>query len=74
MLAVLIKQAKSSDQISVIIPHLVENGLSILQYADGTILFMDHHLDQAIHLKLLLCAFEYLSGLKIDFIIVKYFV
>ena len=50
-----------------VIPLLVEDGLSILQYADDTILFMDHDLDEARNLKLLLCAFEELSGLKINF-------
>jgi len=48
-------------------PHLVEDGLSILQYADDTIIFMDHDLDQAKNMKLLLTIFEQLSGLKINF-------
>jgi hypothetical protein len=50
-----------------VVPHLVDNGLSILQYADDTILFMDHDLDEARDLKLVLSAFEKLSGLKINF-------
>jgi hypothetical protein len=50
-----------------VIPHLVDDGLSILQYADDTVLFLDHDLEQAKNLKLLLCAFEQLSGLKINF-------
>jgi hypothetical protein len=45
-------------------PHLVDNRLSILQYANDTIIFMDGDLDKAKNLKLLLCAFEQLSGLK----------
>jgi hypothetical protein len=67
MLSVLIKRAKDDDQIKGLIPHLVEDGLSILQYADDTILFMDHDLEQAKNMKLLLCVFEQLSGLKINF-------
>jgi hypothetical protein len=47
-----------------VVPHLVDGGLSILQYADDTILFMEHDLEKAHIMKLLLCAFEYLSGLK----------
>ena len=39
MLALLIKRAKDDGQFSGVIPHLVEDGLSILQYADDTILF-----------------------------------
>ena len=41
--------------------------MSILQYADDTIIFIDHDLEQAKNLKLLLCAFEQVSGLKINF-------
>jgi hypothetical protein len=29
-----------------VIPHLVDGGLSILQYADDTILFMEHDLEK----------------------------
>ena len=67
MLALLIKRAKNDGQIKGIIPHLVEDGLLILQYADDTILFMDHDIEQAKNLKLLLSVFEQLSGLKINF-------
>jgi hypothetical protein len=67
MLALLINRAKTDGQIRGVIPHLVDNGLSILQYADDTIIFLDHDLEQAKNLKLLLCAFEQLSGLKINF-------
>ena len=45
----------------------MDGGLSILQYADDTILFMEHDLDKARNLKLLLSAFEQMSGLKINF-------
>jgi hypothetical protein len=47
MLAVLIERAKSDGQIEGVIPHLVDGGLSILQYADDTILFMEHDLEKA---------------------------
>jgi hypothetical protein len=43
MLAILINRAKSEGQISGVIPHILDDGLSILQYADDTILFMDHN-------------------------------
>jgi hypothetical protein len=50
------------------VPHLVDEGLSILRYAEDTLLFMDHDLEKARNMKLLLCAFEQLiSGLKINF-------
>jgi hypothetical protein len=45
----------------------VEDGLSILQYADDTILLLDDDLEKAKNLKIVLSAFEKLSGLKINF-------
>ena len=65
MLAVMIERAKLDGQIEGVIPHLVDGGLSILQYADDTILFMEHDLEKAMNMKLILSAFEQLSGLKI---------
>ena len=47
MLALLIKRAKADDQIRGVIPHLIDDGLSILQCADDTIIFIDHDLEQA---------------------------
>jgi hypothetical protein len=34
-------------QIREVIPHLVEGGLSILQRADDTIIFLDHDIEQS---------------------------
>jgi hypothetical protein len=67
MLAILINRAKEEGQFDGIIPHMVDGGLLILQYTNNTVLFLDHDLDKAKNLKLLLCAFEKLSGLKINF-------
>jgi hypothetical protein len=67
MLAIIINRAKSEGQITRVISNLTEDVLSILQYANDTILFMDHNIDQARNMKLLLSAFEQLSGLKINF-------
>ena len=67
MLPLLIKRAKVDGQIRGLIPHLIDDGLFILQYAHDTIIFLDHDLEQAKNMKLLLCAFEQLSRLKINF-------
>ena len=67
MLTLFIKRAKAEGLLSGVVPHLVDDGLSILQYADDTILFMDHNLEQAHNMRTILCAFEQLSGLKINF-------
>ena len=67
MLALLISRAREENQIKGVVPHLVERGLSILQYADDTILFLEDNIEQAKNLKLVLSAFENLSGLKINY-------
>jgi hypothetical protein len=64
MLAVLIARAKEAGQIKGVIPHLVKDGLSILQYVDNTVIFMSHDVEKAIDMKLILTTFEQLSGLK----------
>jgi hypothetical protein len=68
MLAVsLIERSKARDLFDGLVPHLVDGGLSMLQYADDTILFLEDDLVKARNLKLVLCAFEKLSGIKINF-------
>jgi hypothetical protein len=67
MLAILIARENADGQVAGLIPHLVDGGVSILQYADDTILFMEHDLEKALNMKLVLYIFEQLSGLKINF-------
>ena len=62
MLAVMIERAKVDGQTDGVVNHLVDGSLSILEYADDTILFMDHDLEKAINMKLILSAFEQLLG------------
>jgi hypothetical protein len=58
MLAILIARANEDGQIGSLVPHLVDEGISILQYADDTIMFMEYDLAKAINMKLILCFFE----------------
>jgi len=58
MLSIFINRAKVDNQLRGVVPHLVEGGLSILQYADDTVLFMEHDLEHAQNMKLILCDFE----------------
>ena len=67
MLATLINRAKTQGQVDGLIPHLIDGGLSILQYADDIVLFMNHDLEKAQNMKSVLLTFEQLSGLKINF-------
>jgi hypothetical protein len=58
MLVVLIERAKNLGFIDGLVPHLVDDGLSILQYADDTILFLEDDLEKAKSLKLVLSIFK----------------
>jgi hypothetical protein len=52
MLAIMIERAKFDGQMGGLIPHQ-DGGLSILQYIDDSILFMEHDLEKARNLKLI---------------------
>ena len=51
MLALFINQEKTENQLRGVVPHLVEGRISILQYADDTILFLEHNLEHAQNMK-----------------------
>jgi hypothetical protein len=67
MLAIIIECAKVGGLIEGVIPHLVDEGLSIVRYADDVVLFMEHNFEKARNMKLILSTFEQLSCLKIIF-------
>jgi hypothetical protein len=67
MLSTLIGREKEDGQIGGLIPHLVDGGVSILQYEDDTLLFTEHDLHKVVSINLTLSMFELLSGLKINF-------
>jgi hypothetical protein len=48
ILAIIIQRAKEDGQVEGLIPHLVDGGVSILQYADDTIIFMENNLEKGI--------------------------
>jgi hypothetical protein len=54
MLAIMIECVKVDSLIEGLIPHLVDGGLFILQYADDTILLMEHDFEKPRNLKLIL--------------------
>jgi hypothetical protein len=63
MLSIMIESAKVDGQVERVIPHLIDRGLSILQYANDTILFMEHDLEKAKNLKLY---FQLLSNFRVS--------
>jgi hypothetical protein len=64
MLAIRIARAKEEGQIERVISHVIQDGLSILQYTDDTVIFMSYDVEKVVNMKLLLSTFEQLSGLK----------
>jgi hypothetical protein len=67
MLSILSVRAKEAGQVEGVIPNLIQDDLSILQYLDATVIFMSHDIEKAVNMKLLLGTFEQLSRLKIYF-------
>jgi hypothetical protein len=57
MLALLIKRENDDGQIRGFIPHLIYDGLLILQYVGDTIIFMNHDLKTRKNTILLLSVF-----------------
>ena len=66
-LATMIRQAQLEGLPEGLVPHLINKGIAILQYADDSILPIQDEVSQAVHLKLILYMFEAMSGLKINF-------
>jgi hypothetical protein len=66
-LATMLEKAKETNQIRGVIPHLVEGGLTHLQYADDTIIFLSLEEQTILNTKFLLYCFEDMSGLKINY-------
>jgi hypothetical protein len=55
MLAIQISRLKVDGQVNGLIPHLVDGGVYILQYAD---ICLKHDLQTSLNMKLILCIFE----------------
>jgi hypothetical protein len=66
-LATLLDNAKEVGEIRGLMKHLVEGGLTHLQYADDTIIFLDLDYQTILHAKFLLYCFENMSGLEINY-------
>jgi hypothetical protein len=66
-LAKMIHKDQENGLIKGLVPKYIDNGLSVLQYADDTILCLENDVEGAQNMKFLLCIFEKMSGLKINF-------
>jgi hypothetical protein len=66
-LAKMIHKAQENNLIKGLVPEYVDKGLAILQYEDDTILCMEEDMESVQNMKLLLCFYEQMSGLNINF-------
>ncbi|XP_073361214.1 uncharacterized protein [Aegilops tauschii subsp. strangulata] len=68
-LAAILDNAKAASHIKGIVPHLVGggDGVSLLQYADDTIIMVEGSESDISNLKFLLPCFQQMAGLKINF-------
>jgi len=66
-LARMVRQAQNNGLLHGLAANLIPKGVAILQYADDTIMCLQHNLEKARNIKLLLYLFELMLGLKINF-------
>lgn len=58
----MIHSAQRNGQLTGLVPHLIDKGVAVLQYADDTIVS-----EEARTMKMIMYLFESMSGLKINF-------
>jgi hypothetical protein len=66
-LARMMDKAIENDVLTGLGSHLIPNGVSLLQYADDTIICLENDLTKARNLKMLLYIYEMMAGLEINF-------
>jgi hypothetical protein len=66
-LATMLSNAKTAGEIKGLVPHLIEGGITHLQYADDTVIFLNMDDQSIIYTKILLYCFENMFGLKINY-------
>jgi hypothetical protein len=66
-LSAMLDRASENDNLMGVIPHLVDGGLTHLQYTDDTMLFIQPTQQNITTLKFLLFCFEEVSGMKINY-------
>jgi hypothetical protein len=64
---IMLKRGCKVGVINGVIPKMVEGGLTHLQYADDTVIFLEADRQSIANVKFLLYCFENMSGLKINY-------
>jgi hypothetical protein len=63
----MIHKAQANDLFHGLADHIIEKGVFVLQYADDTIICLQHNIEGARNMKLLLYMYEFMTSLKIKF-------
>jgi hypothetical protein len=63
----MVVRAQENALVAGLIKHMFPKGVAVLQYIDDTILCLDHNIEGARNMKLLLYLFEQMAGLEINF-------
>lgn len=63
----MLQSAKRRGRLKGLVPHLVEGGLTHLQYADDTVIMIQNTEKDILNLKFILYCFERMSGMKINY-------
>jgi hypothetical protein len=50
-----------------LVPNLIDGGLTHLQYADDTVIFLSFSHENLLNIRLILSCYEAMSGMKINF-------
>lgn len=66
-LAYILNNAREHGHIRGVVPHLIDGGITHLQYADDTIIMIEGDEESVMNTKFLLYCFEWMSGLKINY-------
>jgi hypothetical protein len=66
-LSALLEEASRNGRLFGLVPHLVDGGLTRLQYADDTTVMIQMEEASVVNLKLILYYFESMSGMKINY-------
>lgn len=66
-LSAMLTRASEAGLIQGVVPHLIDGGLTHLQYADNTVIFLEFFVQSLQNIRLILTCYEAMSGMKINF-------
>ena len=66
-LSAMLHLASTRGEIRGLVPQLIEGGLTHLQYADDTVIFLNFNTETISNMKFILFCFEAMSGMKVNY-------